>query len=91
MFKSPSEFLMQIEGWFGISSELVVHSPNGSTNPTCLKSLMFRTNRKTYGPYGNYSEGDTQFKSDTGRILGFYGKSGLAIDALGVFMAVGES
>ncbi len=92
MFKSPSEFLMQIEGWFGISSEVITRSSDGGTNPvTCVKSLTFRTNRKTYGPYGNSGAHDTQFKSDTGKILGFYGRSGMVIDALGVFMAVGES
>lgn len=90
-FKSPSEFLMQIEGRFGITSEMVYESNDGTNPITCLKSLTFRTNCETYGPYGNSSESDREFKSDTGRILGFYGKSGLVIDALGVFMAVGES
>ena len=83
---------MQIEGWFGITSEIVTVSHDGGTNPViCVKSLTFRTNRKTYGPYGNSTARDTQFKSDTGRILGFYGKSGWAIDSLGVFMAASES
>lgn len=82
---------MQIEGRFGITSEMVYESNDGTNPITCLKSLTFRTNCETYGPYGNSSESDREFKSDTGRILGFYGKSGLVIDALGVFMAVGES
>jgi len=53
---------------------------------TCVTSITFKTNIKTYGPYGNPKLGDQGFKSGSGKIVGFWGGSGQALDRLGVFI-----
>ncbi len=49
----------------------------------CVTSLTFKSNIKTYGPYGNPG-GGTHFKSGIGQIIGFWGRSCLALDQIGV-------
>ncbi len=50
----------------------------------CVTSLTFKSNIKTYGPYGNL--GGTHFKSGTGQIMGLWGRLCLALDQIGVFI-----
>jgi hypothetical protein len=50
---------------------------------TVIASLTFKTNIRTYGPFG--ATGDTAFKTDVGKILGFFGRSGGCLDCIGVF------
>jgi hypothetical protein len=52
-----------------------------------ITCITVHSNIGTYGPYGRNHEGDTPFKSDIGKIVGFWGRSGTCIDQLGVFMA----
>ncbi|KAL5700155.1 hypothetical protein ACHQM5_025638 [Ranunculus cassubicifolius] len=51
-----------------------------------LKSLNFVTNKRSYGPFG--SEHGSYFTSpmdDLREIVGFYGRSGDVIDAIGIY------
>jgi hypothetical protein len=60
----------------------------GSNRVSGLTSLTIRTNEKTHGPFGGESE--TKFTSDDGRIIGFYGRSGMVLDQIGCFTAPSE-
>uniref|UniRef100_A0A7C9DXH2 Jacalin-type lectin domain-containing protein n=1 Tax=Opuntia streptacantha TaxID=393608 RepID=A0A7C9DXH2_OPUST len=77
-FNYPSEFLACISGYydalFGDGRKMVV------------RSLSFQTNRAKYGPFGK--EIGTHFSSakTEGKVIGFYGRSGQFLDAIGVHM-----
>jgi len=51
-----------------------------------VTSITFKTNVKSYGPYGNPG-GRTPFKSGIGKILNFWGSSGYALDRLAIRIA----
>jgi hypothetical protein len=80
-FDYPNEYLQQIEGVLGKE-----HGYHSGGMVTCVTSITFKTNIKTYGPYGNPKLGDQGFKSGSGKIVGFWGGSGQALDRLGVFI-----
>ncbi|OMO75253.1 Mannose-binding lectin [Corchorus olitorius] len=71
----PDEFLTSIHGHYGSLFE---------GGPHLVRSLTFHSNRKTYGPYG--VEQGTSFSMNRGKIVGFYGKSGWYLDAIGVHL-----
>lgn len=73
-----NEFLIGIEGYYSLVKE------NGGQDT--LRQIAFYTNKGKYGPYG--SEIGTYFSSSTarGKIVGFHGKSGLFLNAIGVHM-----
>jgi hypothetical protein len=79
-FNYPGEYLQQIEGFVG-----KIPMMSGDQQVTAISSITFKSNIKTYGPYGG-GGGETPFKSGIGKIVGFWGKSGLAIDQIGVFI-----
>ncbi|AQK57101.1 hypothetical protein ZEAMMB73_Zm00001d052382 [Zea mays] len=55
-----------------------------------VTSLTFRTSAgRTYGPYGSVGAGSHRFSvpaADGARIVGFWGRSGWLLDAVGVYM-----
>ena len=68
----------------------VIVKMSGKTNNTLLDQVTFTTTKSngstgTYGPYGK--TGRTAFEVD-GNIVGFFGRSGNLVDALGVFYTV---
>ncbi|KAM7505700.1 hypothetical protein LguiB_004604 [Lonicera macranthoides] len=71
----PSEFLISVSGYMG---EVVIYS------------LTFETNKKTFGPFGNKDEKKGQhfkFPSTDGyKIVGFLGRSGSLLDAIGAYL-----
>ncbi|KAI3432051.1 uncharacterized protein J3R85_007720 [Psidium guajava] len=71
----PDEFLTSVHGHYGKINEW---------GPVLVRSLTFESNRKTYGPYG--VEQGTYFSLPTivGKIVGFHGKSGWYLYAIGV-------
>ncbi|CAK9274091.1 unnamed protein product, partial [Sphagnum jensenii] len=96
-FDYPSEYLEQIRGSYGVTPALIYfaegdHRVNTSSDTTVgpknhftvIASLTFKTNIRTYGPFG--ATGDTAFKTDVGKILGFFGRSGGCLDCIGVFI-----
>jgi hypothetical protein len=82
-FNYPGEYLQQIEGFVGLLPALPVTV--GYPLIPGISSITFKSNIRTYGPYGG-GGGDTPFKSGIGKIVGFWGRSGLAIDQIGVFI-----
>lgn len=78
-FDYPSELLTQITGYHGLAVLL---------GPEVIKSLTFYTTKGIYGPFG---EAQGRFFSSKLRegsvIVGFHGRKGLFIDAIGVHAA----
>ncbi|XP_022769080.1 jacalin-related lectin 3-like isoform X2 [Durio zibethinus] len=70
----PDEFLTSVHGYYGSLNE---------RGPILVRSLTFHSNRKTYGPYG--IEQGTSFSMTRGEIVGFHGKCGWYLDAIGVY------
>lgn len=73
----PDEFLTSVHGTYGSLQEW---------GPILVRSLTFQSNKRTYGPYG--VEGGTFFSFPTtqGKIVGFHGKGGWYLDAIGVHL-----
>lgn len=72
------EFFIGIEGYY---------SPlNDNGGQDTIRQITFYTNKGKYGPYG--IEIGTYFSSSAarGKIVGFHGKSGLFLNAVGVHM-----
>lgn len=74
----PDEFLTSVHGYYGSLSE---RGP--IVGPVLVRSLTFYSNRKAYGPYG--VEKGTSFSMTRGKIVGFHGKCGWYLDAIGVY------
>lgn len=81
VFNYPSEILTYITGH---------HGPAMVMGPEVIKSLTFHTTRGKYGPYG---EEQGQFFSsklqEGSTIVGFHGKKGLFMDAIGIHVLKG--
>ena len=52
---------------------------------TVIKSLRFYSNRTKYGPYGVEKGESFSFPMEGGAIVGFHGRSGALLDAIGVY------
>lgn len=55
---------------------------------TLLKSLKVETNLRVYGPYGAEEGEPFEFSAEGGEIMGFHGRSGEFVDAIGVYVQV---
>ncbi|XP_020101450.1 mannose/glucose-specific lectin-like [Ananas comosus] len=64
---------------------------NGTTGPfnqvaNILRSLTFVTSIRKYGPFGVEEGTPFSVPVANGRIVGFYGRSGVYVDALGIYL-----
>nr|CAD1816961.1 unnamed protein product [Ananas comosus var. bracteatus] len=64
---------------------------NGTTSPfnnvaNILRSLTFVTNIRKYGPFGVEEGTPFSVPVTNGRVVGFYGRSGVYVDALGIYL-----
>ncbi|XP_061968848.1 uncharacterized protein LOC133692143 isoform X2 [Populus nigra] len=73
----PDEFLTSVHGYYG--------SLDG-WGPVFVRSLTFRSNKKTYGPFGVEQGTYFSFPMSGGKIVGFHGKSGWYLDAIGIYL-----
>jgi len=73
----PDEFLTSVHGYYG--------SLDG-WGPVFVRSLTFRSNKKTYGPFGVEQGTYFSFPMSGGEIVGFHGKSGWYLDAIGIYL-----
>ncbi|XP_052201300.1 jacalin-related lectin 3 isoform X2 [Diospyros lotus] len=73
----PDEYLTSIHGYCGSINEW---------GPVFVRSLTFRSNRKTYGPYGIEHGTYFSFPMIGGKIVGFHGRCGWYIDAIGAYL-----
>uniref|UniRef100_A0A7N0V401 Jacalin-type lectin domain-containing protein n=1 Tax=Kalanchoe fedtschenkoi TaxID=63787 RepID=A0A7N0V401_KALFE len=80
-FDYPYEILTHITGFYG---------PAMIKGPVVIKSITFHTTKTKHGPFGE--EQGTKFTSNLreGRIVGFHGRKGLYIDAIGVHVLEGK-
>ncbi|KQK05125.1 jacalin-related lectin 19 isoform X2 [Brachypodium distachyon] len=79
----PDEHLTAVSGRYG---------PVAQGGAAVIRSLAFRTDRAAYGPFGAgpTADGGTtpfEFAVDGGVIVGFCGRSGWQLDAVGVYLA----
>lgn len=77
VFDYPSEILTHITGTYW---------PLMYMGPNVIKSLTFHTNRGKHGPYGDEQGPSFTSKMNEGKIVGFHGKEGLFLDAIGVYV-----
>ncbi|GLT45977.1 hypothetical protein SLA2020_197700 [Shorea laevis] len=72
----PSEYLKSISGTYGDYNGLLV-----------IRSLSFTTNLTTYGPFGKTTGGQLfSIPVAESVVVGFHGRSGHYLDALGIFV-----
>ncbi|KAK9113048.1 hypothetical protein Scep_020567 [Stephania cephalantha] len=81
IFDFPFEVLTHITGYY---APLIYMGPN------VIKSLTFHTTKKKYGPYGEEQGTPFTSKLKEGMIVGFFGKRGWFIDAIGVHVLEGK-
>lgn len=77
----PDEVLTHITGTCG---------PLMSMGPIIIRSIAFHTNRRKHGPFGEERGASFSSKSKEGKIIGFHGRGGLFIDAIGIHMMEGK-
>ncbi|XP_065018829.1 protein GOS9-like [Musa acuminata AAA Group] len=54
---------------------------------TLVRNLTLRTNKKSYGPFGTSGGKPFSVPVASGKIIGFFGRAGTMIDAIGVYLA----
>ncbi|OEL27825.1 Jacalin-related lectin 19 [Dichanthelium oligosanthes] len=74
----PDEYLTTVSGHY---------SPIAHGGSPVIRSLAFRTNREAYGPFGVAEGTPFTFPVDGGVIVGFCGRSGWQLDAVGLYVA----
>ncbi|XP_075105260.1 jacalin-related lectin Calsepa-like isoform X2 [Nicotiana tabacum] len=73
---TPLEYLRGIKGTFGRCGSYLV-----------IKSLCFITTTKNYGPFGSKTGTPFSFvMKEGGAVVGFHGRSGAYLDAIGVYL-----
>lgn len=93
---SKSSFLIKLQIPFDYPSEVLTHltgyyGPMMMMGPNVIKSLTFHTTKRRYGPYGD-EQGEffsTKLKEGS-MIIGFHGRKGLFLDAIGVHVLEGK-
>ncbi|XVF79052.1 hypothetical protein PTKIN_Ptkin14bG0188800 [Pterospermum kingtungense] len=76
----PSEYLKSISGTYGSYKGLSV-----------ITSLSFITNLTTYGPFGTASSEPFSIPISDSAVVGFHGRCGYYLDALGIFVIPANS
>ena len=75
MLDWPKEYLTSISGTVAVYS-----------NYTVIHSLRFYTNKTEYGPYGSEKGTPFSLPMEGGVIVGFHGRAGHYVDAIGVYV-----
>jgi len=74
----PDEYLTAVSGNY---------SPIAHGGSPVIRSLAFRSSQRAYGPFGAAEGTPFTFPVDGGVIVGFYGRSGWQLDAVGLYVA----
>nr|5KRP_A Chain A, Frutapin [Artocarpus altilis]5KRP_B Chain B, Frutapin [Artocarpus altilis]5KRP_C Chain C, Frutapin [Artocarpus altilis]5KRP_D Chain D, Frutapin [Artocarpus altilis]5M6O_A Chain A, Frutapin [Artocarpus altilis]5M6O_B Chain B, Frutapin [Artocarpus altilis]5M6O_C Chain C, Frutapin [Artocarpus altilis]5M6O_D Chain D, Frutapin [Artocarpus altilis]5TQZ_A Chain A, Frutapin [Artocarpus altilis]5TQZ_B Chain B, Frutapin [Artocarpus altilis]5TQZ_C Chain C, Frutapin [Artocarpus altilis]5 len=78
----PEEFLVSVSGYTAPFSSLATRTP-------VVRSLKFKTNKgRTFGPYGEEDGTYFNLPIENGLVVGFKGRTGDLLDAIGVHMAL---
>nr|TKS03329.1 jacalin-related lectin 3-like isoform X2 [Populus alba] len=80
IFDYPYEILTRVTGTYG---SLMYMGPN------IIRSLTFYTNKGKHGPFGEEQGPSFTNKIDEGKIVGFHGREGILLDAIGVNVLAG--
>ncbi|XP_059636411.1 jacalin-related lectin 3 isoform X2 [Cornus florida] len=80
-FDYPYEILTHMTGFYG---------PTMLMGPTIIKSLTFHTTKTKYGPFGEETGQSFSTNLKEGKIVGFHGRKGLFVDAIGVHVVEGK-
>ena len=72
------DFLVGIVGFYG--------PLKGNDSFEALRSITFYTNNGKYGPFGDEIGNAFTSSVTTGKVVGFHGRSGVYLDAIGVHM-----
>ena len=75
------EYLVSVSGYFAPLSWL-------ATKTSVIRSLTFKTNKRTFGPYGQEEGTPFNVPIEKGLIIGFIGRSGELLDAIGFHLAL---
>ncbi|KAJ9536359.1 hypothetical protein OSB04_un000451 [Centaurea solstitialis] len=75
----PNEYLVSISGTY-----------SKCYSSLRVKSLCFVTNKKRYGPYGSDSGTRFSYDGNGGVIVGFHGRAGAYLDAIGIYVMPGS-
>lgn len=73
----PDEYLTSIHGYYGSLNQW---------GTTFVRSLSFESNKKKYGPFGVEEGTYFSFPMAGGKIVGFHGRCGWYLDAIGVYL-----
>nr|KYP45177.1 Agglutinin [Cajanus cajan] len=73
----PDEFLTSIDGYYGKLRQF---------GPNFIRSLSFASNKKIYGPFGVEQGTYFSLPMTGGKIVGFHGRYGWRVDAIGVYL-----
>ncbi|PUZ64983.1 hypothetical protein GQ55_3G186700 [Panicum hallii var. hallii] len=74
----PDEYLTAVSGHY---------SPMAQGGSPVIRSLAFRSSQRAYGPFGAAEGTPFTFPVDGGVIVGFCGRSGWQLDAVGLYVA----
>lgn len=72
-----NEFLTSIHGHYGCLHD---------RGAVVVRSLTFESNKRPYGPFGTEQGTPFSFPMAGGKIVGFHGRSGWLLDAIGVYL-----
>uniref|UniRef100_A0A803M619 Jacalin-type lectin domain-containing protein n=2 Tax=Chenopodium quinoa TaxID=63459 RepID=A0A803M619_CHEQI len=78
----PEEYLISVSGHY---SSLV------QGIPPVIRSLMFKSNLRIFGPFGIQEGTPFYFPMEGGRIIGFKGRSGWYLDSIGFYLSRAQS
>ncbi|KAK4275148.1 hypothetical protein QN277_018281 [Acacia crassicarpa] len=73
----PDEYLTSVHGYYGSLNQW---------GTTFVRSLSFESNKKKYGPFGVEEGTYFSFPMTGGKIVGFHGRCGWYLDAIGVYL-----
>jgi hypothetical protein len=76
----PREYITQLEGTYGLIPLIF-----GGVQIKGVTSFTIYTNENVHGPFGGAPDGATKFKSELGRIVGFFGRCALALDSISCY------
>ena len=75
---ASTEYLVGIMGFYG--------PVEGNDGFEALRSITFYTNSGKYGPFGNEIGHAFTSSASKGKVVGFFGRSGVYLDSIGVHM-----
>uniref|UniRef100_A0A2P2IXV7 Pentatricopeptide repeat-containing protein n=2 Tax=Rhizophora mucronata TaxID=61149 RepID=A0A2P2IXV7_RHIMU len=81
IFDYPYEILTHITGTYW---------PLMYMGPNIIKSLTFYTNKGRHGPFGEEKGPSFTTKKNEGKVVGFHGREGIFLDAIGVYVTEGK-